>query len=237
MNRSPAKPWIMELLLPLSILLLLTLIFRYSDLDLQISHKFYRAGQGWIYADQWLWMLLYRRGMIPGLLIGFGGFGGLLLGWKLPKLSRQWRSCLLLALLLAIGPGLLVNTVFKDHWGRTRPKHVVELGGEKPFVKVWDRSESGQGKSFPSGHASIGFYTIAPYFVLRRRRRHLARGFLFGGTVYGLLMGCGRIAQGGHFASDVLWSWGMVYFAGLLLCYLLKPEQPPEPLSPSPAFI
>jgi membrane-associated PAP2 superfamily phosphatase len=225
------------LLLPLIGLLLLTLLFRASDLDLQITRHFYRAGEGWIYADHWFWMLLYKRGMIPGVLIGALGLGGVLLGWKLPKLRRQWRSWLLLFLLLALGPGLLVNTLFKDHWGRTRPKQAIEFGGQLPFIKVWSRGEPGVAKSFPSGHASIGFYTIAPYFVLRRRRQRWGRGFLLGGTGYGLLMGCGRIAQGGHFPSDVVWAWGMVYLSGLLLCYLLKPEAQPEAPLPPPAFI
>lgn len=237
MNRLFSKSWPKELLLPLAVLLLLTLLFRNTDLDMQIERHFYRAGQGWIYAHDWLWMLLYRRGMIPGIGIGVVALGGLLFAWKLPGLRRQWRSYLLLLLLLALGPGLLVNSAFKDHWGRSRPKQVKEFGGPLPYVKVWDRGVPGVGKSFPSGHASIGFFTIAPYFVLRRRRRRLGTGFLIGGTLYGLLMGCGRMVQGGHFPSDVLWAWGMVYLPGLLLCYLLKPERRPEPQLSPPTFI
>ncbi|NOQ52466.1 MAG: phosphatase PAP2 family protein [Desulfuromonadaceae bacterium] len=228
MNESLVKSSLKELLLPLAVLLLLTLLFRNTDLDMQITRHFYHSGEGWIYAEQWFWMLLYKRGMIPGFLLGLVALLCLCLAWKLPKLRRQWRSYLLLVLLLLIGPGLLVNSLFKDNWGRTRPKHVIEFGGHLPFIKIWDRGERGVNKSFPSGHASIGFYTIAPFFVLRRRRKRLAGLFLCGGTVYGLLMGCGRIAQGGHFPSDVVWAWGMVYLSGLLLCYLLKPEKPTE---------
>lgn len=226
-----------ELLLPLLVLLLLTVLFRQTDLDMQIARFCYQPEAGWHFQNYWFWQLLYKRGMIPGLLIGSVGLGGLLLGWKLPKLRRQWRSYLLLLLLLAIGPGLLVNTIFKDNWGRTRPKHVTEFGGHLPFIKVWDRGERGASKSFPSGHASIGFFLIAPYFVLRRRRKLLAKGFLLGGSVYGALMGIGRIAQGGHFPSDVIWAWGMVYLSGLLLCYLLRPEELEEPPRPAPTFV
>ena len=225
MNAPKNKLCLAELALPLSGLLLLTLLFRWTDLDMQAARYFYDAGAGWLYKDYWLWQLLYERGMIPGVLIGSIGLGGLLLGLKLPKLRRRWRVYLLLFLLLAIGPGLLVNSIFKDHWGRSRPKHVVELGGHLPFLKVWERGEPGISKSFPSGHASIGFYVMAPYFVFRRRRRLLAWGFLLTGTLYGTLMGIGRLAQGGHFPSDILWAWGMVYLSGLLLCYLLNPEE------------
>ncbi len=229
-----------ELLLPLVGLLLLTLLFRNSDLDMQLARNFFQTGDGWLYKDHWFWMLLYQRGMIPGVIIGAIGLGGLLLGWRFLRLRRNWRAYLLLFLLLAIGPGLLVNSIFKDHWGRTRPKHVIEFGGHLPFIKVWDRGEPGASKSFPSGHASIGFYTIAPYFVFRLRRKRLAKWFLLGGTVYGTLMGIGRLAQGGHFPSDTIWAWGMVYLSGLLLCYLLKPEKSTEEQGqrkPSPTFV
>lgn len=226
-----------ELVLPLLVLVMFTIMFRQSDLDMQFARFFYQPEAGWQFENFWLWQLLYRYGMIPGILLGGVGLVGLLLGWKLPKLRRQWRSYLLLVLLLLIGPGLLVNTVFKDNWGRSRPKHVIELGGHLPFIKVWDRGERGASKSFPSGHASIGFYLIAPYFVLRKRRKSLAKGFLLGGTIYGALMGAGRLAQGGHFPSDVLWAWGMVYLSGLLLCYLLRPEELAEPSAAAPTFV
>lgn len=237
MNDSSQKRLLFELGLPLLALVLLTLLFRLTDLDMQAARYFYHADAGWRFEDFWLWQLLYKRGMIPGVLIGVIGLGGLLLGLKLPKLRRQWRVYLLLFLLLAIGPGLLVNSLFKDNWGRTRPKHVIELGGHLPFLKVWERGEPGASKSFPSGHASIGFYLIAPYFVLRKRRAKLAKGFLLVGTFYGALMGAGRLAQGGHFPSDVIWAWGMVYLSGLLLCYLLKPEAPPEAYRSPPTFV
>lgn len=213
-----------EIGLPLLILLVLTLIFRLSNLDIQIANYYYTPEEGWRFRNFWLWKLLYKRGMIPGFLIGAIGLSGLLLTWRSPKIRKQWRSYLLLFLLLIIGPGLLVNSVFKDNWGRTRPRNVIEFGGHLPFIKVWDRGNRGEGKSFPSGHASIGFYTFAPYFVFRKRRKQLARVFLFVGSCYGILMGAGRLVQGGHFPSDIVWSWGMVYLSGLLLCYWLNPE-------------
>jgi membrane-associated PAP2 superfamily phosphatase len=227
-DRNSLTFWKIELALPIAVLLVLTFLFRLTDLDIWISQHFYHTGQGWLYADYGLWQLLYTRGMIPGFLIGTVALAGLLAGIFSLKLRGQWRSFLLLLLLLAIGPGLLVNTIFKDNWGRTRPNKVIEFDGPLPFIKVWDLGSRGGGKSFPSGHASIGFYTIAPYFVLRRRRPRIAMGFLVGGTLYGLLMGCGRIVQGAHFGSDVLWAWGMVYLAGLFLCYWLRPESEPK---------
>ncbi len=233
----PQKRLLKELVLPLIILLLLTLLFRSTDLDMQSARNFYQGEAGWIYKEHWFWMLLYKRGMIPGIIIGVVGLGGLLLGLRYARPKRHWRAYLLLLLLLAIGPGLLVNSVFKDNWGRTRPTHVIEFGGHLPFLKVWDRGEPGASKSFPSGHASIGFYVMAPYFIFRLRKRRLAKGFLLTGTFYGALMGAGRLAQGGHFPSDVIWAWGMVYLTRLALCYLLKPEVKRDSYTPPPAFV
>jgi membrane-associated PAP2 superfamily phosphatase len=129
---------------------------------------------------------------------------------------------LFLAATLALGPGLLVNGIFKPNWGRPRPHQTVEFGGKQAFVAVWGMGTSRYSKSFPSGHASMGFYLMAPAFLLYRRRRAWAFAFLLLGLAAGLALGIARIAQGAHFPSDVLWSAGMVYLSGLLLLPLFR---------------
>lgn len=37
------------------------------------------------------------------------------------------------------------------------------------------------------------------------------------GMICGVLMGIVRMAQGGHFATDLLWAGGLVYLLGLVL--------------------
>lgn len=86
---------------------------------------------------------------------------------------------------------------------------------------AWEKGIAGSGKSFPSGHASMGFYMFSPYFVLRRSSRPGSIGFLVLGLGYGALMGLARMIQGGHFASDVVWAGGFIYLSGLLLSVLL----------------
>jgi membrane-associated PAP2 superfamily phosphatase len=49
---------------------------------------------------------------------------------------------------------------------------------------------------------------------------------LWGGLVYGCIMGMARIIQGGHFLSDVLWSAGFVYLTALVLAAWLLPDEP-----------
>jgi lipid A 4'-phosphatase len=122
---------------------------------------------------------------------------------------------LFLALMLALGPGLLINGIFKPLWNRPRPYNTVPFGGENEFLPVLSIGGRPANFSFPSGHASMGFYLMAPAFVLYRRRPRWAACFLLIGLAAGTLMGLTRIVAGSHFASDVLWSAGVVYFTGL----------------------
>jgi membrane-associated PAP2 superfamily phosphatase len=113
----------------------------------------------------------------------------------------------------------LVNVVYKEHWGRPRPEHVTAFGGDRPFLRVLQPG-SEPGHSFPSGHAAAGFYLIGPAFLIYRRRPRLAAALFVMGLMAGTTIGLGRIIQGRHFASDVLWSAGIVYFTALGLDYL-----------------
>jgi membrane-associated PAP2 superfamily phosphatase len=97
---------------------------------------------------------------------------------------------------------------------------MTEFGGEHEYVRVWSFGPAGVSKSFPSGHAGMGFYLMAPAFVLYRRHRRWALGFLLLGLTGGGILGLARIVQGQHFPSDVLWSAGLVYLLGLILSYL-----------------
>jgi membrane-associated PAP2 superfamily phosphatase len=110
-------------------------------------------------------------------------------------------------------------------WGRPRPIDIVDFNGSRPYHQVYQPAGPDMGKSFPSGHAAIGFYTIAPFFVLRRRKPRAALGLLLAGGGYGALMSVGRMLQGGHFLSDVLWSGYLVHMTGMLLYYLLHPDR------------
>jgi len=126
-----------------------------------------------------------------------------------------------MVVLLLLGPGLLVNTVLKDGWGRPRPREVAQFGGHRAFHNPWERGVPGEGKSFPSGHGASAFYLAMPFFVLRRRYPRAAlRVFVFG-MLYGAVMGVARIAQGGHFVSDILWAWGVVHLTAVTLYYLM----------------
>ena len=118
---------------------------------------------------------------------------------------RRGRVAALLLVVIAIGPGLIVNGVLKEHWGRARPRNVTEFGGDRQFTPalvIADQCD--RNCSFSAGHPSAGFALAALGYAYASRRRRLA--VILAATGFGLLVGLARVAAGGHFLSDVLFS-------------------------------
>lgn len=236
----PAKTGRPPILVPIGILVVLTGLIRMFDLDLKTSTAFYDASNS---ADAWPWNLnpviqfLYEYGTYPA--IGAASVAGVL--WVAsafrPELIKHRGLAMFLALVMAIGPGLLVNAVFKEHYGRPRPRDVEQLGGDKQFMPVLQPDFSQKEKSFPSGHASMGFYWMCLGVFYWERNRRWGWGLLLLGAGYGCLMGFGRIAQGGHWLSDILWAGGFVYLSSWILYRTLRlsPAYLPEPAASNAA--
>jgi membrane-associated PAP2 superfamily phosphatase len=193
-------------------LALSALVLAITNVDLQLSDQFYLPSLGWYLADEAPWRWLYDYGQFPAIGLAVGAFG-VLVGscWR-----RAWRShrrrCLFFVLAVALGPGLAVNGVLKPMWGRPRPRQVAQFGGIKAYQPWYQPAglSAAAGKSFPSGHAAMGFVLAAGVVLLPRRGAGLQRVWIAGALGYGGLMGLGRIVQGGHFLSDVLGSAAVV---------------------------
>jgi membrane-associated PAP2 superfamily phosphatase len=187
--------------------------------DLALARRYFTPGEGWTHSSDTLIQLLYRYG--PWLAVGLS-IGGLVQGLRSAfgpqRGSLAARRAWFLPLLMLLGPGLLVNAVGKDNWGRPRPKQVQEFGGPDTYITAGAIGPIAKDrKSFPSGHASMGFYLLAGYFIWRGRRPLLARASFAAGLLMGAAIGWARIVQGGHFLSDVIWAGAVVYLAGELL--------------------
>ncbi|GIL01570.1 MAG: phosphoesterase [Alphaproteobacteria bacterium] len=112
---------------------------------------------------------------------------------------RRW---LYLAACSLAGPLLLVNILLKEHWGRWRPREIVELGGSEPFTSVlhWGGA-CDYNCSFVSGEvASMVMAFIALAFVTTAWRPVFYALTIVMGLVAALI----RVGQGGHFLSDTL---------------------------------
>jgi len=205
------------------VLAVATAWLRLGDTDLALQSRFFVPGEGWPTGGEQPWRALYRFGVIPAWIISLSALGLLVASvWK-KRLAPARRTAWFLVLVMAVGPGLVVNDVFKKHWGRPRPKDVVTLGGEKPFLEVWEKGPNARwGNSFASGHAATAFYVATPFFLLRRSKRRRALVWLLAGLTYGALMGVARMAQGAHFLSDIVWAAGFVWIIALVFFYALR---------------
>jgi lipid A 4'-phosphatase len=209
--RLTSRPWwVWSIILGFGALIGLSTVM---DFDLALSAWFYAPDVGWRYADAWGWRWLFEFGPRPAILMASGAFVVLIGSWLRPAWAPVRRPCLVLVLAVVLGPGLVVNGILKPYWGRPRPRQVAMFGGAQVYHPWWRPGGPGSGQSFPSGHAAMGFAMVAGAVLipqmhgrLSRWLRHAAIGAALG---YGLLLGCGRIVQGGHFFSDVLWA-GMI---------------------------
>lgn len=189
--------------------------------DLAIEGFFFRDGS-WPIGERDPWRFLFYYGLMPAWIMGFASFCFMAASVFRPQLRAYLRSAIFCLLLMFLGPALLGSGTVKDSWGRPRPHELRTFGGDSPFHQVWERGAHGAGRSFPSGHTAAGFAMLAPWFVLRGRAPRAARIALCLGSGYGALLGIARMAQGGHFLSDVLWTGGIVYLTGLALYRLLR---------------
>lgn len=223
-RRAPVGPvfrplWIW---LPLLLLAVTTVVIWRFDLDLRIQHWIYETGErSWRLGDEPFWKGLYRFGPIPALVVTLGAVAAYTLSWSRAR-WKPWRRVLLFVILVAItGPGLVTNLTLKDNWGRPRPREVEGLGGRYAFEPVLTIDRESEGKSFPCGHATMGFVFLGGFFLFRRYRAVLAFWFLGGGLLAGTLTGIARMMQGGHFLSDVIWAAGVCWFVPMGLYYAL----------------
>jgi lipid A 4'-phosphatase len=204
---------------PLLVLVCLQLLFVvFPQIDLVVAGWFYSADQGFFLKSNPVVRLFYEvfADLHLFVLLGLVWLFVASLVWRKRAEVALRRRLLYLFLVLALGPGLLVNGVFKAESGRARPQQVVTFGGTEPFTAVFAPADHcGNNCSFVSGHASMGFFFIAFAWVLRDRR------WLIFGTGLGALVGLGRMAQGAHFLSDVVFSFWIVYGVCVVLAYWL----------------
>ncbi len=193
--------------------------------DLLVSARYFVQGQGFVHAHdpvvQWLyvWTPWLGRGLLVGMVI-VAVFGRTLGTWATRTghatcgqfMAGSGRHTAILATCAALlGPGLIIEGVFKNTVGRPRPVQVDVFGGPATYQGPFAiGAKPGSHKSFCSSHAATGFALMglglgcAP---LWRRRWFLI------GTVAGAVVGMGRILQGGHYLSDIIFAFYVVWLS------------------------
>jgi len=216
-SRYPTPPWFSPraatlarepIVQCLALIVLTSLVFAlFPGLDLWFSSLFYLPGGG------------FPTGTIP-ISLAFRELGDdlvritvvallVVLILKLAFPARPSlvapRDTLFILGTLIVGPGIIVNWVFKNHWGRPRPVSIDAFGGSHAFVPPWHISDACTSNcSFVSGEASAAIWLIVLAVLLPLAWRQFALRIL---AVLALLLSLNRIAAGGHFLSDTLFAW------------------------------
>lgn len=142
--------------------------------------------------------------------------------------SKKWRKpALLVVLTLIVGGGLIAHGLLKEYWGRPRPRQIEEFGGAQAYRPFWQPrwSSAEPSKSFVSGHAVTAFLFFTLILIGQRQRSRplIALGVLLS-TLFGLALGYARMAQGGHFFTDILFSALIMWWTALMMEGLVYAE-------------
>jgi len=199
-------------------LLVSSLVFLiWPQLDIWVSTYFYHA-DGYFPANQNAFVMLIYEGIpwLGRITFLFAMLITLIAIVRPSKISRRhWRRASAFSLVVILGIGFLVHAVLKDAMGRPRPRDVQVFAGPTHFVPVFTASNfCSTNCSFVSGHAALGFSLISLGMLGVRKRRHF--WFVVGATT-GTFVGLVRIAQGGHFLSDVVFAFIAIWFVHLLI--------------------
>jgi lipid A 4'-phosphatase len=174
-------------------------------IDMYVSGLFYSPETG--FYDNLFFHYLFKYGEWFGLATGGAVFFIFLFTFVRPKWKKWRRGSLATVLTLIIGAGLITNVILKGCWGRPRPKQVIAFGGDNLYRPFWHpdfNTKHNPQRSFPSGHVAMGFYFLSLCLV---GKRYQSKALFRTGLFLTLFLGGGlmvaRIAQGGHFISDV----------------------------------
>jgi lipid A 4'-phosphatase len=206
--------------------------FAASSLLLTVFPGIDLAISGWFYQDGFhlrtQWWTTFLRAFPPAFLaVATASVAGVYLYNRRCRKNLgaiDGRKVLYLAIVLLLGPGLIVNVAFKDHFGRARPRDIAEFDGTRRFTPPFVVSrECERNCSFPSGDAAAAFVSLALARVIGRRRAVWAAAVGIGAAV-----SLHRIAVGAHFFSDVVTSFFLMWIlADALYHYMIVSPAPP----------
>lgn len=190
------------------------LMLAFPEIDLAVSGFFYTPDAGFRMQGMPWEQLAYQGVPVLMVTVNLALIGLWLFNRVYGRriLDFDGRKLAFLLCLLALVPGLLVNQLFKEHWGRPRPVKLEQFGGNDRFTPAFVRSDQGGG-SFSSGHVAAAAYLVGVAAVLFGARSRWA----LAAALFAAFVAVARIAAGGHFLSDVIASAFFVWFGYYVL--------------------
>lgn len=192
------------------VLIVISVAFiQFPAIDLAVSELFFTPGSGFALAGEGHLQAL--RIVSDALTLGIAVFAVLALFSRavLPRLANAIRPSHSVFLLstLAAGPGIVVNGILKNYWGRARPRQTLEFGGDLPFTPAWANVDHCSGNcSFVSGEGSAAFWLVALAFITPRPLR---LPVLVAALTFAAAVSVNRIAFGAHYLSDIIIAWAV----------------------------
>ncbi|SLN52116.1 PAP2 superfamily protein [Pseudoruegeria aquimaris] len=195
----------------------------YPQVDLAVSSTFhteagFRIAQSPAYARARSAMEHLYYAAALGSLVGF-----LLSLWRGTILRSPRRIWGTLTAVWLLGPGLIVNGILKEYWGRARPAHLAEFGGTAEFTPaLLPADQCARNCSFVSGEAAGAAAFGVTLWLLSAPigsapLRFALRGVAVAIVIVGALL---RVIAGRHFLSDVIFAVIIVTGLALVLLHL-----------------
>src|SRR3954470_7941156 len=116
--------------------LLLSGSMQWWDLDMAFSRVWWHPPHMWFGDKSTVCWFLYHFGPWPGILLACGALVACLIAMARPSQRRLALPALYFVLAFLLGPGLVVNGVFKHSWSRARPNDLAEFGKKLPYEMV-----------------------------------------------------------------------------------------------------
>lgn len=210
----------------------LAIFAQFPGLDLLVSVNYYNAEHGFFHRNDTLVLALYDwtpwlgRGLIVALALFamLAPWAGRLLNKRghaerAAHVTGSWRHMATVSVCAALlGNGLVVEGLCKGLMGRPRPVQVEQFGGKEvyrgPFTPGNDPAHH---RSFVSSHAAAGFALMSLGLTCGPAWR---RRWLLIGTVAGGIVGMGRMMQGGHFLSDIIFAFYAIWLSCELVAWV-----------------
>ena len=202
-------------------LILAVVFILFPGIDLAFSAMFYNEQDGFFLRENPLVQFSYRKNnyLVATTTLSLIAIAILAAKNKRKYLGLDKKASIFLLLVMVLGPGLIVNNVFKNQWDRARPDKIQEFGGQNKFSPAFIISDQcDKNCSFVSGHAAAIFFFSAIFLLVNNRRRWWVLG---SSIIAGSLVGFGRIVQGDHFLSDVIFSFFIVMSVAIILYWFM----------------
>lgn len=213
------KEYIIEHKVFLALFIVLGILaYKFSYIDILVTNLFYND-DGFYLADNTFGLIVYEGAYYLTIAVIIMLIIMLLLNLfkNIKPFGLPRKAVIFFIVIIIMAPGIVVNSLLKDHVGRPRPAHITEYGGTKVFQPPFIISDQyDKNCSFVSGHASFAFTFMAVGLLFRKRLRYI---IYTSGFIFGALVGFIRIFQGRHFFTDVVFAF---FFTWLTITLIYK---------------